>query len=77
MWVGLVGMLLIEQALSLFVPLLKKWSPILNNFAKAFGEYDKACWATTKFDSLHKGHILYWLVLHILGNSHATSTRMK
>lgn len=60
--VGLVGTLLTGQALSWFAPLFEKRSPILNNFetfleafAEAFGEHDKARWATTKIRSLRQG----------------------
>jgi Retrotransposon gag protein len=60
--VGLVGTLLTGQALSWFAPLFEKQSPILNNFgtfleafAEAFGEHDKARWATTKIRSLRQG----------------------
>lgn len=60
--VGLVGTLLTGQALSWFAPLFEKRSPILNNFetfleafAEAFGEHDKARWATTKIRALRQG----------------------
>ena len=60
--VGLVGTLLAGQALSWFAPLFEKRSAILNNFetflvafAEAFGEHDKARWATTKIRSLQQG----------------------
>ena len=60
--VGLIGTLLTGQALSWFAPLFEKGSPILNNFdtfleafAEAFGEHDKARWATTKIRSLRQG----------------------
>lgn len=60
--VGLIGTLLTGQALSWFAPLFEKRSPILNNFetfleafAEAFGEHDKARWATTKIRSLRQG----------------------
>jgi len=60
--VGLVGTLLTGQALSWFAPLFEKRSPILNNFeafveafTEAFGEHDKARWATTKIRSLRQG----------------------
>ena len=59
--VGLVGTLLIEQALSWFAPLFEKRSPILNNFeifleafAEAFGEHDNTRRATTKIRSLQQ-----------------------
>ena len=59
---GLVGTLLTGQALSWFAPLFEKRSPILCNFetfleafAEAFGEHDKARWATTKIRSLRQG----------------------
>jgi hypothetical protein len=60
--VGLIGTLLTGQALSWFAPLFEKRSPVLNNFetfleafAEAFGEHDKARWATTKIRSLRQG----------------------
>lgn len=60
--VGLIGTLLTGQALSWFAPLFEKGSSILNNFetfleafAEAFGEHDKARWATTKIRSLRQG----------------------
>jgi hypothetical protein len=60
--VGLVRTLLIGQALSWFVPLFEKRSPILNNFeifleafAEAFGEHDNTRRATTKIRSLRQG----------------------
>ena len=60
--VGLVGTLLTGQTLSWFAPLFEKRSPILSNFetfleafAEAFGEHDKARWATTKIRSLRQG----------------------
>lgn len=60
--VGLVGTLLTGQALSWFAPLFEKRSPILSNFetfleafVEAFGEHDKARWATTKIRSLRQG----------------------
>ena len=60
--VGLVGTLLTGQALSWFAPLFEKGSSILNNFetfleafTEAFGEHDKARWATTKIRSLRQG----------------------
>ena len=60
--VGLVGTLLTGQVVSWFVPFFEKRSLILNNFetfletfAEAFGEYDKARWATTKIRSLRQG----------------------
>ena len=59
---GLVGTLLIGQALSWFVPLFKKNASILSNFeaflrafSEAFGEHDKICSATTKICSLRQG----------------------
>ena len=59
---GLIGTLLTGQALSWFAPLFEKRSPVLNNFetfleafAEAFGEHDKARWATTKIRSLRQG----------------------
>ena len=61
-WVGLVGTLLTDQALSWFAPLFEKRSPILSNFEafleafeEAFGEHDKARWATTKIRALRQG----------------------
>jgi len=60
--VGLVGTLLTGQALSWFAPLFEKRSSILSNFEtfleafeEAFGEHDKARWATTKIRSLRQG----------------------
>src|SRR4029079_5876314 len=60
--VGLVGTLLIGQALSWCTPLFEKRSPILSHFetfleafAEAFGEHDKVRWATTKIRSLRQG----------------------
>jgi hypothetical protein len=60
--VGLVGTLLTGQALSWFAPLFETRSPILSNFeafleafAEAFGEHDKARWATTKIRALRQG----------------------
>ena len=60
--VGLVRTLLTGQALLWFAPLFEKRSPILNNFetfleafAEAFGEHDKARWATTKIWLLRQG----------------------
>ena len=60
--IGLVGTLLTGEALLWFVPLFEEQSPILNNFetfleafAEAFGEHDKAHWATTKIRSLWQG----------------------
>ena len=59
--VGLVGTLLIGQALSWFAPLFEKNAAILSNFeaflrafSEAFGEYDKICSATMKIRSLHQ-----------------------
>ena len=58
---GLVGTLLTGQALSWFASLFEKRSPILSNFetfleafVEAFGEHDKAHWATTKIRSLRQ-----------------------
>jgi len=58
--------LLTGQAISWFVFLFEKQSPILNNFeafleafAEAFGEHDKARWATTKFGHYDKEHVQY------------------
>ena len=58
---GLVGTLLIGQALSWFAPLFEKNAAILSNFeaffgafSEAFGEYDKIFLATTKICSLRR-----------------------
>ena len=59
---GLVGTLLIGQALSWFAPLFEKNAAILSNFdaflgaiSEAFGEHDKIRSATTKIRSLRQG----------------------
>ena len=58
---GLVGTLLIGQALSWFAPLFEKNAAILSNFeaffgafSEAFGEHDKICSATMKIRSLRQ-----------------------
>ena len=55
LWVGLVGTLLTEQALSWFAPLFKMEAHILNNFeaflagfVEVFKDHDKAYSTTTK-----------------------------
>ena len=60
--VGLVGTLLIRQALSWFAPLFEKNAAILSNFeaflgvfSEAFGEHDKIRSATTKILNLRQG----------------------
>jgi len=68
LWVGLVRTLLTRQALSWFVPLFEKRSPILNDFelflitfAKAFRKHDKIWWATTKIRSLGLRSQFVWI----------------